>query len=102
MGLNCNQKQGQSPRQFRCSFNLKKVVERVSALFDLDKDDITSSGRQREGVGARDLLCTRCALEPEISMINVSRRLGLTLAAVSYPVKRGRKTEKGAGYRLDE
>ena len=37
--------------------NFEKVAERVSSLFDLEKDYITARGRQRDRVGARDLLC---------------------------------------------
>ncbi|MCK4786165.1 MAG: hypothetical protein KAV87_20575, partial [Desulfobacteraceae bacterium] len=37
--------------------NFEKVAERVSSLFDLEKDYITARGRQRDRVRARDLLC---------------------------------------------
>ena len=36
--------------------NFEKVAERVSLLFDLEKDYITARGRQRDRVRARDLL----------------------------------------------
>jgi len=38
-------------------FNFEKVSERVSSIFDLEKDYITGKGRQRARVRARDLLC---------------------------------------------
>lgn len=37
--------------------NFEKVAERVSSLFDLEKDYITGRGRQKNRVRARDLLC---------------------------------------------
>ena len=82
--------------------NFEKVAERVSSLFDLEKDYITGRGRQRNRVRARDLLCYWCAIELRISMADLSKRLDMTLAAVSYAVKRGEKIAKEAGCHLDE
>ena len=82
--------------------NFEKVAERVSSLFDLEKDYITSRGRQRDRVRARDLLCYWCAVELGIPMTDLSKRLDLTLAAVSYAVKRGEKIAKEAGWHLDD
>jgi hypothetical protein len=81
-------------------FDFEKVLERVSSLFDMEKDYITARGRQRARVRARDLLCYWCAIELRIPMADLSKRLDITLAAVSYAVKRGEKTAKEAGYHL--
>lgn len=83
-------------------FNFEKVTERVCSLFDLEKDYITARGRQRNRVRARDLLCYWCAIELRIPMAVLSKRLDMTLAAVSYAVKRGEKTAKEAGWQLDD
>ena len=83
-------------------FNFEKVAERVSSLFDLEKDYITGRGRQRNRVLARDLLCYWCAIELRIPMADLSKRLDMTLAAVSYAVKRGEKIAKEAGCHLDD
>lgn len=53
-------------------------------------------------MGARDLLCYGCAVELEIPMSDLARRLKLTLAAVSFAVKRGEKAAKEGCWRLDE
>ena len=82
--------------------NFEKVAERVSSLFDLEKDYITGRGRQRNRVRARDLLCYWCAIELRIPMADLSKRLDMTLAAVSYAVKRGEKIAKEAGCHLDD
>ena len=82
--------------------NFEKVAERVSLLFDLEKDYITGRGRQRNRVRARDLLCYWCAIELRIPMADLSKRLDMTLAAVSYAVKRGEKIAKEAGCHLDD
>ncbi|MBW1766843.1 MAG: transposase [Deltaproteobacteria bacterium] len=83
-------------------FNFEKVTERVCSLFDLEKDYITGRGRQRNRVRARDLLCYWCAIELRIPMADLSKRLDMTLAAVSYAVTRGEKIAKEAGCHLDD
>jgi len=82
--------------------NFEKVAEKVSSLFNLEKDYITGKGRQRDRVRAKDLLCYWCAIELRISMADLSKRLDMTLAAVSYAVKRGEKIAKEAGCHLND
>jgi len=82
-------------------FNFEKVVDRVSLLFQLEKDYITERGRQKDRVQARDLVCYWSAIELGISMADLARRFGITLAAVSYAVKRGENVAKEGGYLLD-
>jgi len=83
-------------------FNFDKVSERVSTIFDLEKGYITGRGRQRARVRARDLLCYWCAIELAIPMADLSKRLDMTLAAVSYAVKRGEQIAKEGGYHLED
>ncbi len=71
--------------------NFEKVAERVSSLFDLEKDYITGRGRQRNRVRARDLLCYWCAIELRISMADLSKRLDMTLAAIELRNKKRRE-----------
>jgi len=52
-------------------------------------------------VGARDLLCYWCAVELERPMAALARRLNLTLAAVSFAVKRGEKAAKEGCWRQE-
>jgi len=81
--------------------DFEKAAERVTSLFGLELDYITGRGRQRDRVRARDLLCYWCAIEIGISMADLSRKFDMTLAAVSYAVKRGDKIAKEAGFHLD-
>ena len=66
-------------------------------LFDLEKDYITGRGRQSDRVRARVLLYYWRAIEPMIPMADLSKRLDMTLTAVSYAAKRGEKIAKEAG-----
>ena len=83
-------------------FDFDKVAERVSLMFDLERDYITSRGRQRDRVRARDLLCYWCTAELGIPMADLSKRLDMTLAAVSCAVKRGEKIAKEVGCHLED
>jgi len=44
-------------------YDFEKVVERISKLFQLEKEYITGRGRQQDRVMARDLLCYRTVVE---------------------------------------
>jgi putative transposase len=82
-------------------YNFEKVVERVSLIFDLEEDYITGKGRQADRVKARDLICYWCNNKIGISMADLSRKLGLTIAAVSYAVRRGERVAKEDEYLLE-
>jgi len=83
-------------------FDFEKVAERVSSLFELERDYITNRGRQKGRVQARDLLCYWCVTELAIPMADLARKLDLTIAAVSYAVKRGENIQKESDWHLEE
>ncbi len=78
-----------------------KVVERVSVLFQLDKDYITARWRQRDRVRARDLLCYWAVVELGMPMVDLARKFAITPAAVSYAVQRREKMAKERGCQLE-
>jgi hypothetical protein len=80
----------------------EKVIDRVSKLCDLDKDYIFGKGRQRDRVRARDLACYWSVVELGISMADLAKKLGLTLSAVSYAVRRGEKEAKQGHLNLED
>jgi len=82
-------------------YDFERVVDKVSLIFDLEKDYITGRGRQKDRVEARDLVCYWCVIDLGMSMADLSKRFGLTLAAVSYAVRRGEEVAKEGGYLLD-
>ncbi|MDQ1335860.1 MAG: REP-associated tyrosine transposase [Thermodesulfobacteriota bacterium] len=79
----------------------EEVLQKVVSLFNVEKNYIIGKGRQRDRVEARDLLCYWCAVELEIPMADLARRLNLTLAAVSFAVKRGEKAAKEGCWRQE-
>jgi putative transposase len=82
-------------------YDFEKVVERVSELFQVEKDYITGRGRQKDRVQARDLLCYWAVAELGTPMVDLARKFDITPAAVSYAVQRGEKTAKERGYQLE-
>jgi putative transposase len=98
----------ESQEQFSRKYKLKslgydfeKVVDRISILFQVQKDYITGRGRQKDRVRARDLLCYWTVVELRMSLVDLARKFDLTLAAVSYAVQRGEKMVKERGYQLE-
>jgi len=83
-------------------YNYKKVLERVSLLFELEEEYITGKGRQKDRVQARDLLCYWCYINLGISMAELAKKLNLTPTAVSFAVRRGEKIAKAGNYLLDD
>jgi len=82
-------------------YDFDKVVDRVSKIFEVEKDYITGKGRQKGRVQARDLLCYWTVAELGMSMVDLARKFDITPAAVSYAVQRGEKIAKGRGYQLE-
>ncbi|HDZ89133.1 MAG TPA: transposase [Deltaproteobacteria bacterium] len=82
-------------------YDFEKVLERVSTLFELEKEYITGKGRQRDRVIARDLLCYWTVVELGIPMVDLTRKFDLTPAAVSSAVQRGEKMAKKKDYQLE-
>jgi putative transposase len=96
-----------SEEQFSRKYRLKSmgydfetVVERVSGLFQLEKEYITGKGRQKERVRARDLVCYWTVVELGMSMVDLARKFDITPGAVSYAVQRGGEIAKEGGHQL--
>jgi putative transposase len=76
------------------------VTARVSELLDLPVEDVWSPGKYREVVCARSVLCYWAVRELHVSMAELSRRLGISPAAVSQSVLRGEKIVNDNQYTL--
>ena len=97
----------ESEREFARKYRLKnlgydfeRVLDRVSTLFQLEKEYISRKGRQRNRVKAMDLLCYWCVVELGMPMVDLAREFGITPAAVSSAVQRGEKMAKEGNYLL--
>jgi putative transposase len=82
-------------------YDFEKVIERVSEIFDVEKDYITEKGRQKERVMARDLVCYWSVIELGMTMVDLARIFDITPAAVSFAVQRGERIVKEKDYQLE-
>jgi REP element-mobilizing transposase RayT len=81
-------------------FNLNKVEQRVTEIYQIDKDELYSSGRQKIRVEARSLFCYWAVRELGISGTSLARRLGMSQSGVVYAVHKGENIAKEKKYQL--
>ena len=72
-------------------YTLDVIAERVCEEMNIDPPEIWKSGKSRNRVAARSLLCFWAVRELGISMTELSRKLNISLSAVSQSVARGEK-----------
>jgi putative transposase len=83
-------------------FTLPKVASRVAEVLGVETETVWAAGRYREIVQARSLLCYWAVRELGVTMISLSRRLDLTVTAISKAVIRGERLAKAHNYSLTD
>jgi putative transposase len=86
----------------RLGFDLNRLAVKVSEIYDIDVDDFLSKGKQQKKVKARSLFCYWASRELEVSLTELSRRIGISVPAVGYSVERGSIIAKENNYNLIE
>jgi REP element-mobilizing transposase RayT len=86
----------------RLGYDLNRVAVKVSEIYDIDVDDFLSKGKQQKKVKARSLFCYWASRELEVSLTELSRRIGISVPAVGYSVERGSIIAKENNYNLIE
>ncbi len=81
-------------------FDLHRVAKRVAALVSMDVKELWAPGKLSHRVEARSLLCFWCVRELGMSMASLSRKLNLSVPAVSKAVVRGEKIAGRRGWSL--
>ena len=81
-------------------YDLDKIAARVSELLELKPHEIWAPGKEHRRVNSRSLLCYWAARDLNINMTELSKRLKLSLSAVSLSVKRGERIAQDNGYKL--
>ena len=82
--------------------DIDKIANRVANIFDMDVKEVWASGRYGHIVKARSLLCYWAVRELGISMASLSKKLNISIPAVSKSVYRGKKIAKEMNYKLME
>ncbi|MBA3035213.1 MAG: transposase [Desulfobacterium sp.] len=80
--------------------DLDTVADRVSELTCIDKSQIFLPGKEQNRVKARSLYCYFAVRELGVSMSELSRKMGFSVAGISLSVKRGERIAVEAGYCL--
>ena len=83
-------------------FDLDMVASRVADLLQMECDKVWAPGKHRQVVEARSLLCFWAVRELGISMAFLSRKLNISIPAVSQSVIRGENIAKTNQYVLIE
>lgn len=74
--------------------NLESLVERVAEMFDIPSSELWIPGKHRWRVRAKSVLCYWANRELEVSMSELSRRMNVSVMAISNAVQRGEKIVK--------
>ncbi len=81
-------------------YDLKKISQMVSRIYDIEIEEIYSKGRRKVQVEARDLLSYWAVRELGISCTDLAKQLKMTQPGVGYAVSRGEKIAKEHNYQL--
>ena len=76
------------------------IAERVCSVMEIEPSEIWKTGKARRRVAARSLLCFWAVRVLGVSMTELSRRLNLSLSAVSQSVNRGEKIAETYNFKL--
>ena len=71
--------------------DLKYIATRAADIFQIDKDEIFSPGRQRSTVYARSLVCFWATRELGVSLSELARTFKMSAPGVGYAVVRGER-----------
>ena len=74
--------------------NDESIAERISEIFDMPSSELWIPGKQRWRVQAKSVLCYWANRELEVSMSELSRRMNVSVMAISHAVQRGAKIVK--------
>jgi chromosomal replication initiation ATPase DnaA len=74
--------------------NLESLAERVAEIFDIPSSELWIPGKHRWRVRAKSVLCYWAVRDLEVSMSELSRRMNVSVMAISNAVQRGEKIVK--------
>ncbi len=72
-------------------YDIEGIAKRVGQLMQMSVTQVLATGKNRQTVRARSLLCYWAVRECGMTMVSLSRKLGISSTAVSQSVARGEK-----------
>jgi REP-associated tyrosine transposase len=83
-------------------YDLDKISQKVSKIYDIKIEEIYSRSRRKSRVQARDVLCYWAVQEIGISCTDLAKYLEMSQPGVGYAVSRGENIVKKNKYNLLE
>ena len=83
-------------------YDLDKVEQRVLEIYQIEREDLYSKGRQRIRAEARGLFCYWAVRELGYGQAELGRRLGMTQPGVGYAVQRGEHIVKENNFLIEK
>jgi len=83
-------------------YDLDKVEQRVLEIYQIDREELYSKGRQKIRAEARALFCYWAVRELGYGQAELGRRLGMTQPGVGYAVQRGEQIVKEKNFLIEE
>ncbi len=78
------------------------MAAKVTAIYNIDPDEVLRKGRQKPRVDAKGLFCYRAACELKMPLTDLARQLDMTVSGVGYAIQRGESIALRFNYRLLE
>ncbi len=83
-------------------YDLDKVEQRVLEIYQIEREELYSKGRQRIRAEARGLFCYWAVRELGYGQADLGRRLGMTQPGVGYAVRRGEHIVKENNFLIEK
>jgi len=80
--------------------DVERIAKRVAEIIGISTDEVWALGKHSKTVFARSLLCYWATSELGVNQVDLSQRLGISQAAVSLSVNRGRQIVTEHGYEI--
>lgn len=84
----------------RLGYDIQKVADTVTRIYEIDPKYLFSKGRQRAKVEARSLLCYWAARELGMSLTDIGKHMGMSPPGVGYAVERGEIITRKNNYKM--
>ena len=84
----------------RLGYDLDRIASRVAEIFKIEANDIFLKGKHQRRVKPRSLFCYWAVSELGISLTELARRLGISVAGVGYSVERGKNIAEENDHQL--
>jgi hypothetical protein len=86
----------------RLGYDLDGIASKVAEIYKIDVKDIFLKGKHQKRVKPRSLFCYWAVSEIGISLTELAKRLGISVAGVGYSVERGEVLARENDYLLIE